>query len=171
MGLIQTVHQVTKRIAERSKSTREEYLARLEKAREHHSRRSYLGCANQAHGFAASNPIDKTFLKKKTVPNLGIVTAYNDMLSAHQPYERFPGIIREAAREVGGVAQVACGVPAMCDGITQGFPGMELSLFSREIIAMATAIGLSHDEAWNNFITYTKVNYRIKLFQASSWEH
>jgi len=145
MGVIQTIRQVTERICERSKAKREEYLAHITEAAERKPRRSYLGCANQAHGFAACGPVDKTRLKADVVGNLGIITAYNDMLSAHQPFEHFPAIIREAAREAGGVAQVAGGVPAMCDGVTQGFTGMELSLFSREVIAMATAVGLSHD--------------------------
>ncbi|MGC8469974.1 MAG: phosphogluconate dehydratase, partial [Acetobacteraceae bacterium] len=102
------------------------------------------GCANLAHSFAACGPTDKAALREGSVPNLGIVTAYNDMLSAHQPYERFPELIRAAAREAGGTAQVAGGVPAMCDGVTQGEAGMELSLFSREVIALATAVALSH---------------------------
>lgn len=145
MGVIQTIRQVTERICERSKAKREEYLAHITEAAERKPRRSYLGCANQAHGFAACGPVDKARLKEDVVGNLGIITAYNDMLSAHRPFEHFPAIIREAAREAGGVAQVAGGVPAMCDGVTQGFTGMELSLFSREVIAMATAVGLSHD--------------------------
>jgi len=124
---------------------REEYLAHIAGAAVRKPRRGYLGCANQAHGFAACRPPDKSRLKEDVVGNLGIITAYNDMLSAHQPFEHFPALIRKAAREAGGVAQVAGGVPAMCDGITQGFIGMELSLFSREVIAMATAVGLSHD--------------------------
>ncbi|MCB1426412.1 MAG: phosphogluconate dehydratase, partial [Notoacmeibacter sp.] len=107
--------------------------------------RAQLGCANLAHGFAACNAGDKAALAGDAVPNLGIITAYNDMLSAHQPLESFPALIRQAAREAGGVAQVAGGVPAMCDGVTQGQPGMELSLFSRDVIAMAAAIGLSHN--------------------------
>jgi len=145
MTLKQTVRQVTERIAERSKPTREPYLAHLAEAIERKPRRSFLGCGNQAHGFAACGPLDKSRLKEDHAGNLGIITAYNDMLSAHQPFERFPALIREAAREAGGVAQVASGVPAMCDGVTQGFTGMELSLFSRDVIAMATAVGLSHD--------------------------
>ncbi|RCL03973.1 MAG: Dihydroxy-acid dehydratase [Candidatus Tokpelaia sp. JSC189] len=145
MGMIQTIRQVTEKISERSKAKREEYLAHIAEAIEHRPRRSYLGCANQAHGIAACGPVDKLRLKENVVSNLGIITAYNDMLSAHQPFEHFPSIIREAAREAGGVAQVASGVPAMCDGVTQGFTGMELSLFSREVIAMATAVGLAHD--------------------------
>jgi phosphogluconate dehydratase len=108
-------------------------------------RRGALGCANLAHGFAACGTHEKQHLRTGAVANLAIVTAYNDMLSAHQPYERFPAIIKKAALEAGGVAQVAGGVPAMCDGITQGRPGMELSLFSRDVIAMAAAIALSHD--------------------------
>src|SRR5690606_5986046 len=108
-------------------------------------RRTRLSCSNLAHGFAACPAADKAGLAGDVVPNLGIITAYNDMLSAHQPLEHFPEIIRQAAREAGGVAQVASGVPAMCDGVTQGQAGMELSLFSRDVIALATAIGLSHD--------------------------
>jgi phosphogluconate dehydratase len=107
--------------------------------------RSALGCANLAHGFAACGPSDKAGLAGDELLNIGIITAYNDMLSAHQPFETFPQLIKQAAREAGGVAQVAGGVPAMCDGVTQGFAGMELSLFSRDVIAMATAVGLSHD--------------------------
>jgi phosphogluconate dehydratase len=104
-----------------------------------------MSCANLAHGYAALPSDDKLKLRVEHAPNLGIVTAYNDMLSAHQPYERYPAVIREAARAVGGVAQVAGGVPAMCDGITQGNAGMELSLFSRDAIAMGTAVALSHN--------------------------
>ncbi len=108
-------------------------------------RRGALGCANLAHGFAACAAHEKADLRTGTFANLAVVTAYNDMLSAHQPYERFPAIIKTAAREAGGIAQVAGGVPAMCDGITQGRSGMELSLFSRDVIAMSAAIALSHD--------------------------
>ena len=104
-----------------------------------------LGCANVAHAVAALPAADKLRIVAERAPNIGIVTAYNDMLSAHQPYERFPAVIREAAHELGATAQVAGGVPAMCDGVTQGRPGMELSLFSRDTIAMGTAIALSHD--------------------------
>jgi phosphogluconate dehydratase len=106
--------------------------------------RKRLSCTNLAHGFAASTDSDKQALKELRWPNLAIVTSYNDMLSAHQPFERFPGLIRAAAREAGATAQVAGGVPAMCDGVTQGQPGMELSLFSRDVIAMSTGIALSH---------------------------
>jgi phosphogluconate dehydratase len=108
------------------------------------STRSRLSCGNLAHGFAASIPADKDALKQLRWPNLAIVTAYNDMLSAHQPFESYPGLIRTAAREAGATAQVAGGVPAMCDGVTQGQSGMELSLFSRDVIAMSTGIALSH---------------------------
>jgi phosphogluconate dehydratase len=104
-----------------------------------------LSCSNLAHGFAACGADDKEKLRGGVHPNIGIITAYNDMLSAHQPYARFPDLIKAAARAHGGVAEVAGGVPAMCDGVTQGHAGMELSLFSRDTIAMAAAIGLSHD--------------------------
>ena len=139
------IADVTARIRGRSRPSREAYLSRVEAMRSSGPRRGALGCANLAHGFAACAADEKHHLRTGTVANLAIVTAYNDMLSAHQPYERFPAIIKQAAREAGGVAQVAGGVPAMCDGITQGRPGMELSLFSRDVIAMAAAIALSHD--------------------------
>jgi len=136
---------VTQRITERSRERRAAYLARIDAAAGNGPQRRQLGCANLAHGFAACAPDDKAALRGGSAPNLGIVTAYNDMLSAHQPFERFPFLIRNAARSVGATAQVAGGVPAMCDGVTQGREGMELSLFSREVIAMSTAIALSHD--------------------------
>ena len=107
--------------------------------------RAALSCGNLAHGFAACSPSDKAKLAGTKSLNLGIVTSYNDMLSAHQPYQFYPDIIKEAARSIGATAQVAGGVPAMCDGVTQGQPGMDLSLFSRDVIAMATAIALSHN--------------------------
>ncbi|MFG1421655.1 phosphogluconate dehydratase [Roseixanthobacter liquoris] len=138
------IGEVTQRIADRSRDSRARYLDRIAAAGEAGPRRRALGCANQAHGFAACLPGDKAELRTGEGGNLAIVTAYNDMLSAHQPYERFPELIREAARDVGGVAQVAGGVPAMCDGVTQGEAGMELSLFSREVIALSTAVALSH---------------------------
>jgi phosphogluconate dehydratase len=138
------VAAVTRRIVERSRPTREAYLDRVDRAAQKRVSRAGLGCANLAHGFAACGASDKAALAGDTVPNLGIVTAYNDMLSAHQPFETFPELIRAAAREAGGVAQVAGGVPAMCDGITQGEAGMELSLFSRDVIAMSAGIALSH---------------------------
>ena len=139
-----TLSEVTQRIVERSRPAREKYLARIAAAASKGPHRRALGCANQAHGFAACAPGDKEVLRNGDGGSLGIVTAYNDMLSAHQPYERFPDLIRAAAREAGGVAMVAGGVPAMCDGVTQGETGMELSLFSRDVIALATAVALSH---------------------------
>jgi phosphogluconate dehydratase len=139
-----TLAEVTARIVARSRVSRAAYLARIEKARGSGSGRGKLSCANWAHAFAASPREDKARALAQA-PNIGIVTAYNDMLSAHQPLEHYPEIIREAARAQGFTAQVAGGVPAMCDGVTQGRPGMELSLFSREVIAMSTAVALSHD--------------------------
>ncbi|MFN7168365.1 MAG: phosphogluconate dehydratase [Pannonibacter sp.] len=143
-----TIHarigEVTERIARRSHDSRALYLDRIRAAAEKGPVRSRLACGNLAHGFAACGPSDKAALAGDVVPNLGIITAYNDMLSAHQPYETYPELIRQAAREAGAVAQVAGGVPAMCDGVTQGQDGMELSLFSRDVIAMSAAIGLSH---------------------------
>jgi phosphogluconate dehydratase len=140
------VGAVTDRILERSRPARSAYLAGLDAvAHPAHPRRAGLGCANQAHAFAACGPGAKTELRRAERAQLGIVTAYNDLLSAHQPYAGYPAVIKQAARDAGALAQVAGGVPAMCDGITQGYPGMELSLFSREVIAMATAVALSHD--------------------------
>ncbi|MEK1890683.1 MAG: phosphogluconate dehydratase [Phyllobacterium sp.] len=145
MTVLQRVKSITNRICEQSRPTRDVYLDHLREAASHKPKRSALACANLAHGFAACSPSDKAALAGDVVPNLGIITSYNDMLSAHQPFETYPQLIKAAAKEAGGVAQVAGGVPAMCDGVTQGLPGMELSLFSRDVIAMATAIGLSHD--------------------------
>lgn len=142
---IEAITKVTNRIVERSKPTRDGYLARLDQAASDGPHRSSLTCGNLAHGFAACGSGDKSALAGDVVPNVAIITSYNDMLSAHQPFGEFPEIIKQAAREAGGVAQIASGVPAMCDGVTQGQKGMELSLFSRDIIAMATAIGLSHN--------------------------
>ncbi|MBP2485933.1 phosphogluconate dehydratase [Rhizobium leguminosarum] len=139
------ISAITDRIVERSKPSRERYLERLRVAASKGVARSVLGCANLAHGFAVCSPADKDALAGDRIPNLGIITAYNDMLSAHQPFETYPAIIREAAAQAGGVAQVAGGVPAMCDGVTQGQPGMELSLFSRDLIAMSAGVGLSHN--------------------------
>jgi phosphogluconate dehydratase len=138
------VDEVTDRIIQRSLGTRRRYLEAMAAAASVTPTRKMLGCANQVHGFAACGAEDKEMLRSGTAGNLAIVTAYNDMLSAHQPYERYPELIRATAREAGGVAQVAGGVPAMCDGITQGFTGMELSLFSRDVIAMSAAVALSH---------------------------
>src|SRR5215469_2448176 len=137
--------EVTERIATRSRAARADYLERTEAARRAGPGRAKLSCANFAHAFAAAPDDDKARLRNPAAPNIAIVSAYNDMLSAHQPLERFPAIIKAAAREVGATAQFAGGVPAMCDGVTQQRPGMELSLFSRDVIAMATAVALSHD--------------------------
>ncbi len=137
--------EVTRRIVERSRASRADYLERMEAARHAGPGRGKLSCANWAHAFAASPDGDKLRMRDPAAPNVAIVSAYNDMLSAHQPYERFPDIIRKAAHEVKATAQFAGGVPAMCDGVTQGRPGMELSLFSRDVIAMSTAVALTHD--------------------------
>jgi phosphogluconate dehydratase len=144
MPVNETVSAVTEKIIERSRSTRRRYLDKIEAAVANTPKRKALGCANIAHGFAACSAQDKNALRNGTAPNLGIVTAYNDMLSAHQPFETYPELIRQAARAYGGTAQVAGGVPAMCDGVTQGETGMELSLFSRDVIALSTAVALSH---------------------------
>ncbi|MDT8310647.1 MAG: phosphogluconate dehydratase [Methylophaga sp.] len=136
---------LTNEVIERSKKSRNAYLARIDEAAGKGPHRLTLGCGNLAHGFAACAASEKSDLTGDVKANIGIITAYNDMLSAHQPYKDFPEIIKESAREAGGVAQVAGGVPAMCDGVTQGQPGMDLSLFSRDVIAMATAVGLSHN--------------------------
>jgi phosphogluconate dehydratase len=140
-----TVAKVTDRIRERSHDSRAAYLARIRKAADQGPHRSRLSCGNLAHGFAACAPGDKAALKGGVTADIAIVSSYNDMLSAHQPFEHFPQLIKKAVREAGGVAQFAGGVPAMCDGVTQGRAGMELSLFSRDVIAMATAIAMSHD--------------------------
>ncbi len=145
MPLNDTVARVTERIARRSRPTRTRYLDRMTRARDAGPHRAHLTCGNQAHAYAAMTAADKAALVASSAGNLGIVTAYNDMLSAHQPFETYPALIRRAAREAGGTAQVAGGVPAMCDGVTQGQAGMELSLFSRDVIAMAAGIALSHD--------------------------
>ncbi|RTL31113.1 MAG: phosphogluconate dehydratase [Burkholderiales bacterium] len=137
---------VTERIRRRSLVTRQAYLARIDAAgRAGPVARSQLGCTNLAHGYAAAPDKDKLWLRAQRAPNIAIVSAYNDMLSAHQPLQAYPEWIKQAAREAGATAQFAGGVPAMCDGITQGRPGMELSLFSRDVIAMATAVALSHN--------------------------
>ena len=137
--------EVTERLRQRSAARRAAYLARIDAARAEGTHRRALSCGNLAHGFAACNNADKQHLRGLRTPNIGIVSAYNDMLSAHQPYELYPEQIRATARRLGATAQVAGGVPAMCDGVTQGQAGMELSLFSRDLIAMGTAVGLSHD--------------------------
>jgi phosphogluconate dehydratase len=145
MTVRQAIQDVTDRIAARSRDSRRDYLNRLDAAKEQGVYRSALSCGNLAHGFAACSPSEKAALAGNKTLNLGIVNSYNDMLSAHQPYQFYPDIIKQAAREIGATAQVAGGVPAMCDGVTQGQPGMDLSLFSRDVIAMATAISLSHN--------------------------
>jgi phosphogluconate dehydratase len=139
------VAEVTSRIVERSRPERAAYLARLDRAADRGPARTRLACANLAHGFAGSPTRDKEALRGTTKPNIAIVSAYNDMLSAHKPFETFPPVLKQAVLRAGGIAQFAGGVPAMCDGITQGREGMELSLFSRDVIAMSTAIALSHD--------------------------
>jgi phosphogluconate dehydratase len=140
-----TIAQVTQTIIERSRESRARYLARIEAMRAEGPGRGKLSCANWAHAFAASPGQDRLRALDPAAPNIGIVSAYNDMLSAHQPLEDYPRIIKAAARKAGATAQFAGGVPAMCDGVTQGRPGMELSLFSRDVIALATGVALSHD--------------------------
>jgi len=144
MDLNPTVEAVTDRIVARSRDARGRYLDKIARAAEAGPKRAHLSCSNQAHAYAAMGA-DKDPLVAEKSPNIGIVTAYNDMLSAHQPFETYPGRIRAAARRAGATAQVAGGVPAMCDGVTQGQTGMELSLFSRDVIALASAVALSHD--------------------------
>jgi len=144
MSLHPVLERVTERIRERSLTSRRDYLNRIDAARNQGSARARVSCGNLAHSFAASGE-DKPTLKNLKGPAIGIVTAFNDMLSAHQPLEHFPALIKLAARQRGCTAQVAGGVPAMCDGVTQGQAGMELSLFSRDVIAQATAVALSHN--------------------------
>lgn len=139
------IQQVTDRIIARSVNSRAIYLSRIEQARIRGPHRGALACGNLAHGFAACNAQEKADLRSLTKANIGIISSYNDMLSAHQPYETYPALIKKAVAEIGSVAQFAGGVPAMCDGVTQGQPGMELSLLSRDIIAMSAAVGLSHN--------------------------
>ncbi len=139
------IERVTKRITKRSVRSRGEYLARVSAAASKSPSRSSLSCSNLAHGMAASARAEKDALAGTTLPNIGIVSAYNDMLSAHQPFEHYPALIKKVAAAEGAVAQFAGGVPAMCDGVTQGQDGMDLSLFSRDVIAMSTAVALSHD--------------------------
>ncbi|MEX0307954.1 MAG: phosphogluconate dehydratase [Ruegeria sp.] len=138
------ISDVTKRIIDRSADLRGPHLERMEQARSKGPARAHLSCSGQAHAYAGAGE-DQNSMATGTAGNLGIVTAYNDMLSAHQPFERYPGLIRDAIRAAGGTAQVAGGVPAMCDGVTQGEAGMELSLFSRDVIALATGVALSHN--------------------------
>lgn len=144
MALNPIIASVTDRIRARSEQSRGRYLDLMSRAAAEGTRRAHLTCGNQAHAYAAMGE-DKPALIEERAPNIGIVSAYNDMLSAHQPYERYPDIIRAAARKVGATAQVSGGVPAMCDGVTQGQTGMELSLFSRDVIALAAGVSLSHN--------------------------
>ena len=145
MKLHPVIEQVTARIRERSAPTRSAYLAQIKIASARDRGADRMGCANVAHAFAALPANDKFKVVAEKAPNVAIVNAYNDLLSAHAPLQHYPDIIKQEARKLGATAQVAGGVPAMCDGVTQGTPGMELSLFSRDAIAMATAISLSHD--------------------------
>lgn len=145
MSLDPRLRAITERIRDRSAASRSAYLAGIDAAHREGPQRSRLSCGNLAHAFAASEPTDKGRLKRDATANLAIVSAYNDMLSAHQPFEGYPEAIRTLARELGASAQVAGGVPAMCDGVTQGRAGMDLSLFSRDVIAQSTAVALSHD--------------------------
>ncbi len=140
-----TIEKVTQEVKQRSHESRTAYLNYIDSVAKQGPNRSNLPCGNLAHGFAACSAADKAALTGDQQPNIAIITSYNDMLSAHEPYKDFPALIKEAVHQLGGVAQVAGGVPAMCDGITQGQPGMELSLFSRDLIAMATAVGMSHN--------------------------
>ncbi|MFB0912800.1 MAG: dihydroxy-acid dehydratase, partial [Glaciecola sp.] len=139
------IQEVTQRIIERSKNTRQAYLNKIDKARKQGPLRGSLSCGNLAHGFAACGKEEKSDLRSMVKANVAIISSYNDMLSAHQPYNDYPQKIKQAIRDVGSVAQFAGGVPAMCDGVTQGTPGMELSLMSRDNIAMGAAIALSHN--------------------------
>lgn len=139
------INEVTERIIERSRQSRQQYLTKIENARRQGPHRGVLSCGNLAHGFAACSGDEKSDLTSLTKSNIAIVSSYNDMLSAHQPYESYPAILKQAIKDVGGVAQFAGGVPAMCDGVTQGNPGMDLSLMSRDVIALAAAVGLSHN--------------------------
>ncbi len=141
----QQIVEITQRIIKRSESTRAAYLAKIDAAKSNTVHRASLSCGNLAHGFAACGKDEKQTLKGLNHSDIAIVSAYNDMLSAHQPYQTYPDIIKAAVKETGGIAQFAGGVPAMCDGVTQGQPGMDLSLMSRDVIAMATAVGLSHN--------------------------
>ncbi len=145
MKLHPRLNEVTERIRQRSTGSRDAYLARMRAQGKRGNARGRMSCANIAHAFAAAESGDKTEMRRARWPNIAIVSAYNDMLSAHQPLERFPALIKQAARKAGATAQFAGGVPAMCDGVTQGEAGMELSLFSRDVIAMSTAIALSHN--------------------------
>ena len=140
-----TIQRVTEKIRQRSKVSRNGYLARIRSAADNGPSRGSMSCSNLAHAMAAGSDIEKKALSGNTVPNIGIVSAYNEMLSAHQPFDTYPAVIKDAAAKQGAVAQFAGGVPAMCDGVTQGQDGMDLSLFSRDVIALSTAVALSHN--------------------------
>ncbi len=140
-----TIQRVTERIQQRSKASRSGYLARIRGAADNGPSRGSMSCSNLAHAMAAGSDIEKKALSGNTVPNIGIVSAYNEMLSAHQPFDTYPAVIKDAAAKQGAIAQFAGGVPAMCDGVTQGQDGMDLSLFSRDVIALSTAVALSHN--------------------------
>ena len=140
-----SILNITNRIVEKSKASRNNYLFQMNEALNDSVNRTSLSCGNLAHAFAGCDLHDKDSLKGDAKVNIGIVSAYNDMLSAHKTYETFPNLIRDQASKIGAVAQVAACVPAMCDGVTQGQKGMELSLISRDVIAMSTAIGMSHN--------------------------
>ncbi len=140
-----TIQRVTERIQQRSEASRNGYLARIRNAADDGPSRGSMSCSNLAHAMAAGSNIEKKALSGNTVPNIGIVSAYNEMLSAHQPFDTYPAVIKDAAAKQGAVAQFAGGVPAMCDGVTQGQDGMDLSLFSRDVIALSTAVALSHN--------------------------
>ena len=143
--VVKTIATVTNRIIDRSQAGRSDYLDKVSAAHQRGVSRTQLSCGNVAHAYAASEKQDKSVLAVDRAANLAIISSYNDMLSAHQPFKDYPEIIKQAARDAGAVAQVAGGVPAMCDGVTQGRDGMELSLFSRDLIAMAAGVALSHD--------------------------
>ncbi len=145
MPLSDRLKSITESIIEKSKPSRDNYVARMKAALTSERTRSALSCGNLAHGMAACSPADKSIIAQEQAPNLAIISAYNDMLSAHHPYRDYPEIIKKTASRLGVTAQLAGGVPAMCDGVTQGQSGMELSLFSRDLIAMSTAVSLSHD--------------------------
>ncbi|PRX35135.1 6-phosphogluconate dehydratase [Meinhardsimonia xiamenensis] len=171
MGLHPEIEAVTERIRERSRESRAAYLERVARAAEEGPRRAHLSCGNLAHAVAAAGD-DKPRLAEGRAPNLGIITAYNDMLSAHQPFAAFPDLIKAAARQAGGTAQVAGGVPAMCDGVTQGRVGMEMSLFSRDVIALAAGVGLAHD--CFDAVAYLGVCDKIVpglVIAAATWGH
>ena len=139
------IQEITDRIIERSKAERDSYLESVAFNFKNSRSRNQMSCGNLAHAFAGCGTSDKKIISEGIEPNIGIISAYNDMLSAHKPYEHYPEEIRLYANEMNATVQVAGGTPAMCDGVTQGQPGMDLSLLSRDVIALSAAIGLSHD--------------------------